>query len=146
MKKRYLVDLSEQERNTLLALTQKGQPRARTVRRAQILLLADENRTDQAIAQALHVGASTVERTRRRFVEEGLEAALSERARRGAARKLDAKQEAYLIALACSAAPNGKKRWTMQLLADRMVALDQVDCLSDETVRRTLKKTRLSPG
>ena len=146
MQKRYVVDLSGEERSMLLSLTQKGQPKARKVRRAQILLLADEDRTDEAIAKSLHVGRSTVERTRKRFVQEGLQAALSERARIGAQPKLDGKQEAFLVALACSDPPSGQKRWTMRLLADRIVELGLIESLSDETVRRTLKKTRSSPG
>jgi transposase len=98
--------------------------------------------SDEKIAAALHVHRVTVERIRRRFVEGGLEQALNEQPRLGGRPKLDDKQEAMLVALACSQAPEGRSRWTLQLLADRLVELDVVDAISDETVRRTLKKTR----
>src|SRR5262245_35923725 len=136
MSKRYLVDLSEAERQDLLDLTRKGTVRVRRCRRAQILLLADEGETDVQVASALHVGTATVERTRKRFVEEGLDAALSERPRPGRERKLDGKQEAFLVALACTPPPEGRTHWTMQLLAERLVTLGVVEELSDETVRR----------
>jgi transposase len=103
--------------------------------------LADERMADEEIAAALHVHRVTVERTRRRFVEGGMEQALNEQPRPGGRPKLDGKQEAMLVALACSQAPEGCGRWTLQLLADRLVELDVVDTISDETVRRTLKKT-----
>lgn len=146
MKKRYRVDLTEEERARLLGLTQAGKTAARTIRRAQTLLLAAEGHPDRVIAQMLHIGHATVERTRQRLVEEGLDAALSERPRPGSAPKLDGKQEAFLVALACTPAPEGHKGWTMQLLADRLVTLGIVEAISDETVRRTLKKGTSSPG
>ena len=102
---------------------------------------ADAGATQDAIAAALHIGRATVVRICRRCVEEGLEVALRDRPRPGAQRKLDGKQEAFLIALACSTPPEGRKGWTMQLLADKLVELCVVDGVSDETVRRTLKKT-----
>jgi transposase len=142
MPKRYIVDPTEDERAALLALLHKGVAPARKPTRARILLLAAEGGTDAAIAAALHVHPATVERTRRRFVEGGPEAALSERPRPGGRPKLDGKQEAHSVALACSAPPGGRARWTMQLLADRLVGLALVDAISDETVRRPLKKTR----
>jgi transposase len=112
--KRYIVKLSEEERKHLHALTHKGTCGVRKLRRAQMLLLADGGLTDQEIARALDGSVSTVERVRKRFVEEGLEAALSERPRRpGAKRKLDGRQEAYLVALASSDPPEGKKHWSM---------------------------------
>ena len=141
MNKRSIVDLTADEPAGLLALRHKGVAPARKLTRARILLLADEGGTDREIAAALHVHPATVERTRRRFVEGGVERALSERPRPGGRPKLDGKQEAYLIALACSRAPEGRAQWTMQLLADRLVELRVVDAISDETVRRTLKKT-----
>src|SRR5437762_10408514 len=144
--KLYRVDLSEAERTTLLGLIQKGKAAARKVRRAHVLLLADEGKTDHQISEALHTGTATVERLRKRFVEEGLEAALSEKPRPGARRKLDGKQEAFLVALTCSAPPEGRRCWTMQLLADRLVELGLVEAVSDETVRRLLKQTRSSRG
>ena len=146
MATRYLVDLTDDERAELQALIGKGKGPARRLNRAHILLQADDGRSDPEIARALHVGASTVHRTRERFVTEGLLAALDERPRPGGPPKLDGKQEAFLVALACTEAPDGRGRWTMQLLADRLVALEQVATISDETVRRTLKKTSSSPG
>jgi transposase len=146
MAKRYLVTLSEDERAHLLALTKKGTLSARKLTRAHILLQADVGGTDAAIAAALHVGIATVERVRKRCVEEGLEAALRERPRPGGHRKLDGKQEAFLIALACSTPPEGRTCWTMQLLAGKLVELQVVDAISDETVRRTLKKISSSHG
>jgi transposase len=140
MNKRYIVDLSEDERGALLALLGKGVASVRKLARARILLLADAGRTDQEIAAALHVHRVTVERARRRFVEGGMDRALNEQPRPGGRLKLDGKQEAMLVALACSAPPEGRAHWTMQLLADRLVALAVVDTISDETVRRALKK------
>ena len=141
MAKRYLVTLTEEERAHLLALTKRGKVSARKLSRAHIVLQADAGGSDKAIATALHIGIATVERIRKRFVEEGLDAALSERPRPGGQRKLDGKQEAFLIALACSSPPQGRQCWTMQLWADRLVAVQVVEAISDETVRRTLKKT-----
>jgi transposase len=146
MAKRYLVTLTEDERAHLLALTKKGKVAARQLTRAHILLQADAGGIDSVIAAALHVAIGTVERVRKRFVEAGLEAALRERPRPGGQRKLDGKQEAFLIALACSTPPEGRTSWTMQLLAYKLVELRVVDAISDETVRRTLKKTRSSRG
>ncbi len=144
--KKYVVDLSKDEKERLEELTTRGKSGARKIRRARILLLADEGYIDKEIAWALGAAVTTVERVRKRFVEEGLEAALSERPRPGAARKLDGHQEAYLVALACSDPPQGKKRWSMQMLADRLVELEVVDEISDETVRRTLKRGLSSRG
>ena len=144
--KLYRIGLSEAERTTLLGLIQKGKAAARKVRRAHVLLLAAEGKTDHQISEALHTGTATVERLRKRFVEEGLEAALAEKPRPGAQRKLDGKQEAFLVALTCSTPPEGRRHWTMQLLADRLVELGVVESLSDETVRRRLKQTSSSPG
>ena len=146
MAKRYLVTLREDERAHLLTLTKRGMLSARKLTRAHILLQADAGAMDAAIAAALHVGIATVERVRKRFVEEGLEAALRERPRPGGHRKLNGKQEAFLIALACSTPPEGRTCWTMQLLAGKLVELQVVAAISDETVRRTLKKTSSSRG
>jgi transposase len=146
MAKKYLVTLTDDERTQLLALTKKGRISARQLARAHILLQADAGATCEATAQSLHIGTATVERTRKRFVEEGLAVALTECPRPGGRRKLTGKQEAFLIALACSEPPHGRQGWTMQLLADRLVELKVVEAISDETVRRTLKKTRSSPG
>jgi transposase len=144
--KKYIVDLDERERNELEQLTTKGRSGARKTRRARILLLADEGRIDKEIASFLGSAVTTVERVRKRFVEEGLEAALSERPRPGAARKLDGRQEAFLMALACSDVPEGKGHWSMRMLAERLVELEVVDEISDETVRRTLKRGTSSHG
>ena len=146
MKKGYVVDLTKEEQAELLELVGKGEVRARKMNRAHVLLLANEGRIDKDIAEALHTSPSTVERTRRRFVEGGLERALNESPRPGGRRKLDGHQEAYVVALACSEPPEGKKRWSMQLLADRLMEVGVVDEISDETVRRTLKRGRSSRG
>jgi putative transposase len=143
---KYVVDLTPEEREHLLQLMRRGKPAARTVTRARILLKAAEGLTDEQIAAALHVGSATVGRVRQRFVEEGLESALHERPRPGQRRKLTGKQEAHVIALACSQAPEGRERWTLRLLADTVVERGWVPALSYETVRQTLKKTHSSPG
>jgi transposase len=144
--KLYVVDLFPEERARLDALLQKGKASARMLRRARTLLLAADGFTDAAIARVLQMGHATVERTRQRFVEAGLDAALTEKPRPGRDRLLDGKQEAFLVALACSPPPEGRAHWSMQLLADRMVTLGLVAALSDETVRRRLKETNCSPG
>lgn len=146
MAKRYRVTLTDDERERLRALTRKGKPSARTVRRAQILLLADVGQTDEQIVGALGCGLSTVARSRQRFVEESLEAALSDRPRPGAAPKMTPKQQAFTVALACTKPPEGRLRWTLQLLADRLVELEVIPDISDESIRRLLKKTSSSPG
>lgn len=146
MAKKYVVDLTADERTQLLALLKKGKVAARKVCRAQILLQANEEASDAVIAVTLHVGVATVERTRKRFVEEGLAAALTERRRPGGQPKLQGKDEAFLLATACSVPPSGRQRWTLQLLADRLVEVGIVDAISDDTVGRTLKKTPLSHG
>ena len=144
MAKKYLVNLTEDERAMWLTLTKKGAVAARTLTRAHILLHADGQATDDDIAKALHIGTATVERTRNRLVEEGLEAALSELPRVGARCRLEGKQEALLVALACRAPPDERMCWTMQLLADKLVELQQVESIAAETVCRTLKKTSSS--
>lgn len=144
--KKYVVELSPEERADLEALTRKGATNARRLKRALILLAADDGVIDEEIAAKVRVHRTTVEHIRQRFVEEGLDAALSERPRPGKARLLDGRQEAHLIALACSDPPAGRVSWTMQLLADRLVELGIVERISDETVRRTLKRGRSSPG
>jgi transposase len=146
MAKRYRVTLTDEERERLEGLTRKGTASVRMVRRAQTLLLAAEERTDEAIAAALRVGVSTVERTRRRCVEEGVEAALRERPRPGARPKLGPKERAFVVALACTKPPEGRKRWTMQLLADRVVELRVVPDVTDEAIRLLLKRTSSSRG
>lgn len=144
-KKKYLVDLSDDERAQLSQLVRRGTHASRKVTRARILLLAADGATDEQIVAALSCGINTVERTRRRFVEEGL-GCLGERARRGAERKLTGKQEAHLVALACSTPPAGRARWTLALLADKVVELKYADSIARETVRQVLKKTNSSRG
>jgi transposase len=146
MAKRYRVTLTEDERERLEGLTRKGTASVRMVRRAQTLLLAAEERTDEEIVKALRIGVSTVERTRRRFVEEGLEASLRERPRPGARPKLGPKAQAYVVALACTKPPEGRHRWTMQMLADRVVELQLVPDITDEAIRLLLKRTSSSRG
>lgn len=143
---KYTVNLSESEIKQLQEITSKGKTAARKLKRAQILLLANEGYPDKTIAQMLKVGESTIHRTRQRCVEEGLESGLRERRRRGRKKQLDGKTEAFLVATACSEPPDGRESWTMKLLADRLVELNLVESISDETVRRTLKKTQLSLG
>jgi len=145
-RKKYIVELKDAEKDTLLALIKSGETKARKLNRAHILLLADEGKTDPEIAAALHTGESTVYRTRKKFVEGNLDFALNERRRPGAEPKLSGKDEALLIALSKSTPPEGRKSWTMQLLADRLVELGEVESISDETVRRILKKKTSSPG
>lgn len=145
-KKVYVVELSDDERQALRALIHRGTTRARMVNRAQILLHASEDKSDKEVAAALHTSESTVGRIRKRFVEDGLHGALHEVVRPGGARKLSGEQEAHLVALACSDPPQGRGEWTMQLLADRLVTLGVVEAISDETVRRTLKKGASNPG
>ena len=144
-KKKYVVDLTAEERTTLEQLLQKGKSNARKLTRARILLQADEGLTDEEIATALAVGVATVERTRQRFVEANLEA-LNELPRPGGQCKLNGKQEAHLIAVACTPAPNGHTRWTLQLLAEQVVELGFAESIARETVRQVLKKTRSSRG
>ena len=144
--KQYLVNLTQEERDHLLDITRRGKSSARKVKRSLILCKADEGLTDQQVAEAVMVGPSTVSRVRQRFVEGGLERALNDRPRPGKQRKLDGKQEAHLVAVACSAAPEGHTRWTLRLLADQAVRLEFTDSISRETVRQVLKKTNSSRG
>jgi transposase len=143
--KKYLVTLADDERQELEHLLHSGTHATRKVTRARILLKAADGWEDQAIAAALSVGRATVERLRQRFVEEGL-GALAARPRPGILPKLDTKAEARLIAEAYSAAPEGRQRWTLQLLADRVVALCLTEAYSYESVRRVLKKRTSSHG
>jgi len=145
--KKYKVSLTAEEREELHKMVKTGKSAAYKISRARILLKADEGWTDEDIMKALEVSIRTVERARQQFVEEGLTAALSRRkSRRVYERVLDGEREAQLIALTCSQPPKGRKRWTMQLLADKLVELGYVESVCDETVRQTLKKTRSSRG
>jgi transposase len=146
MKKKYIVTLTEAERAMLQAMLSRGKAASRKLVHARILLKADANArgpawSDDQIAEGLEVGRATVERVRREFVEEGLDAALERRkSLRPYRRKLDGDGEAHLVALACQQPPEGRSRWTLRLLADRMVRLEYVEQVSYQTVRRTLKK------
>jgi transposase len=142
---RYRVTLTPDEREQLQNLVKGGKGAVRKIKRAQILLAADAKSTDEAIALNVGVGTSTIYRTKQRFVEQGLEQALSESPRPGAPRKLDASDESLLIAVACSKPPAGRAKWTMRLLADEIVRLTAHDSVSDETVRRRLAEMPLKP-
>ncbi len=148
----YRVVLDDQQRARLRTLVGSGTAPARMLARARMLLKADHGEggpgwSDAAIAGALDVHPSTVQRIRRQFVAEGLEPTLArKRPDRTYERRLDGRQEAHLIALACSAPPDGRERWTLRLLADELVRLEVVEAVSHETVRRTLKKTGSSRG
>ena len=150
--KRYRVRLSAEEQEELKGLVSRGRAAAYKQTHARILLLVDEAQEDGAmrdadIARALKVGRATVERVRRRCVEEGVEAALGRRQQvNRRPRKLDGEGEAHLVAMACSRPPEGRVGWTLQLLADRLVEWEIVDSISAETVRQTLKKTKSSLG
>lgn len=145
MNVRYRVELTQYERDQLGALLSGGKQAARKLKRAQILLAADAGVAEEDIADTVGVGGSTVYRTKKRFVEGNLERALSEDLRPGAERKLSVKQEALLVATACSNPPAGRARWTLDLLADEMVKLTEHDDLSRETVRRRLADNDLKP-
>lgn len=145
--KKYKVTLTKEEVDQLKSMTQKGKRSARMLKNALILLNVDEGeygpgKTDQQVAEVLQVTTRTLENIRKRFVEEGFEAALGGvPRRRHYDRKMDGETEAHLIALSCSKPPEGYNRWSLRLLSEKMVELRYVDSLSHETVRRTLKKT-----
>jgi transposase len=150
--KLYRVKLTEVEQHELKALINKGRIAARKQTHARILLQCDESgenpgKKDRDIAEALNISARSIERVRQRFVEEGLESALNPKvAERSHVKKLDGAAEAFLVATACTEAPEGRAEWTMQLLADKLIECKIVDSISDETVRLTLKKTHLNRG
>ena len=140
-RKKYIVELTDEERTLLDRLVKTGKVTARKRTRALVLLATADGLPDTQIAATLRCGVRTVERIRERFVTEGFERSLTDLPRATAPRKLDGKDEALLVALACSDAPAGRTTWTMQLLADKLVELNVVESISDETVRRILKKT-----
>jgi len=151
MRKRYVVRLTDEERGQLRQMVSTGKAAARKLNHARILLLADASpegmeRTDAQIVDALGVGDRTVGRVRQRFVEEGFQAALDPRPRPRLASKLAGPVEADLIALAKSDPPAGLARWTLRLLADRMVQLEMIETVSHESVRQVLKKRGSSRG
>ena len=136
----YPVPLDDEERNWLLTFINKGDRSARKLKRAHMLLLASDGKNDRQVAEALHACPQTVGKIRRKYADGGLEAALNDRPRPGGERKLTAQGEATLIALACRDPADGRVDWTMQMLADKLIELELVESISDETVRRTLKK------
>ena len=151
MVKKYIVSLSPEERQYLEQLVTTGKRAASTINHARILLKADSQQPngswrDQAIKDALDISIRTIERVRQRFVEEGLEGGLQPRPGRGRKPTIVGETEAHLVALRCSEPPSGQGRWTLRLLAGRMVELDYIDQLSHESVRQVLKKTNCNPG
>lgn len=144
--KKHVVKLTPKERQTLLAVVSKGRNQALVIRRAHILLKSDEGKTDLDICEQVYVSEETVRRTRQRFCEDGLENALEDRPHPGPKARLDENQEAHLTALACTQPPNGRAKWTLELLAERLVADGLVEHISPETVRLVLKKNRSNPG
>lgn len=151
-KKKYIVSLTPEESADLEKFTTTGKNSAYKINHARVLLLADTNREeggwiDQAIASTLNISVSTIERVRQRFVEESLEKALNRQPQsQRKPRRLDGEQEAHLIAVTCSTPPSGCSRWTLRLLAEKLVELEEVESISHETVRQILKKTNLSLG
>ena len=143
---KYRVELTESQKRRLNEVANRGRSSARKVKRALALLKANEGQTDDRIAEALSIGRRTVVRIRKRFCEEGLESALTERPRPGQKRRLDERAEAHLVAIACSDPPEGHTHWTLRLLSDKMVELDYVDSVARETVRQSLKKTNSNRG
>ena len=144
--KKHKVELAPEAREHLLALISKGRHKASVICRAHILLKTDEGKTDTEISEALYISEQTVRRIRLRYVEEGLESSLQDKPHPERGLKLDEEKEAYLIALACSDPPSGQKRWTLELLAERLVSDRIVRQIAPETVRLTLKKTVSSLG
>jgi transposase len=151
--KKYLIKLSREERDTLKKIITSGRGPARMFTRARILLKADQgghgpNWSDEQISDALDVTVQTIERVRKQFVEEGFDAVLSRRqyTQKVSRKKIDGNVEAHLIALSCSEPPKGYVRWTLRLLADKIVELGYVETISHEAIRQTLKKTNLSRG
>jgi transposase len=141
MEKRHVIKLTAKERKKLLGVVRQGKNRAAVIQRAHILLKSDEGKTDQAIGDLLYISEQTVRRIRIKFCEWGLEGALEDKPHPPPEAKLDEAQSAYLVALACSDPPAGQARWTMELLANRLVDDGVVESISAETVRLTLKKT-----
>ena len=143
---KYIVKLTDKQRNELLSLLNKGKHNSRVIKRVNILLQSDAGKTARQISENLGTTKQTVYNIRKRFTSGGLRSALYEKPRPGGKRRLDARQEAHIIATACSDPPGCRERWTIRLLTDRIVELGIVDEISRETVRRTLKKTSLSRG
>ena len=151
-KKKYIVSLTSEEKAYLERLVTTGKNSTYKINHARVLLLADTNHEEggwinQAIASVLNISVSTIERVRQRFVEQSLEQALNRQTQsQSKPRRLDGEQEAHLVAITCSTPPSGCSRWTLRLLAEKLVELKEVESISHETVRQTLKKTNLSLG
>ena len=143
---KYRVELTESQKRRLGEVANRGRSSARTVKRALALLKVGEGQTDDQVAEALSISSRTVIRIRKRFCEDGLESALTERPRPGKKRRLDERAEAHLVAIACSDPPEGHAHWTLKMLAERIVELDYVDSVARETVRQSLKKTNSNRG
>lgn len=141
MEKEYVVKLTPKERQRLLAVVNKGQNKAAVIRRAHILLKSDEGKSDQQISELLYIHEDSVRNIRKRFVEEGLQAALADKARPKRETKLNEQQQAHLVAVACSKPPEGQARWTLELLVTELITEGVVESISPETVRLALKKT-----
>jgi transposase len=144
--KKYRVELSEKQRKKLKSICRRGETKARTLNRARILLLANENRpkgaeTDARIADLLDVSESTIGRVKRRFVSSGLEPAIGEKPRSGRPKKFTGTDRAKVTAIACSDPPQGRNKWSLRLIADRLVSLELIEEISYQTVKRVLKKT-----
>ena len=144
MQTRNRVKLKAKERKILKALISQGEHKARKITRSRILLMSDAGKGDTEIMNALSIARNTVRKVRQRYCQEGLDAAINERARPGAPEKFNGKQRAKITAIACSEAPEGRQRWTLRLLADKLVELKIVDEISYKTVERTLKKMKLN--
>ena len=144
MQKTYTVKLKAREREHLKRLVSRGTEKARKLTRCHILLMADEQKTDAQITESLHVAMNTAFRIRQRYATEGVESALNEQPRSGQPAKFSGKQQAQITAMACSKAPEGRSRWTLRLLADKVVELDIVKSISYKSVENILKKTNLS--
>jgi len=149
MPKKYKVELLKKERKELVGITKTGSTKVRTYKRAQVLLLADEKqkggaKSDEQIAESVFLSLPTIQRIRQRYVEGGLANSLYDKARSGAPQKFSGQDRAQITALACSTPPEGRSRWTLRLLAQKMVELDYVDDISYDTVQQVLKKTNLS--
>lgn len=146
MNKLYKIELAQKERKRLMAIISTGRNKATVIRRAHILLKCDEGKMDEEIAEMLYISTDTVQRLRQRYCEQGLEASLTGEAHPKREPKLDESQEAYLTAVACSEPPPGRVRWTLALLAEKLVQDRKVRSCSPETVRQLLKKNKSNPG
>lgn len=144
MKKRIRIQLKDKDRNQLKTIISKGREKARKITRCRILLLSDKKEPNSKIAKILDVALPTIRRIQQRYVEDNLDAAIEERSRPGKPPKFSGKQQAKITALACSTPPEGRSRWTLRLLADKVVELELVDDISHKTIGEILKKTNLN--